>query len=62
MRQIKIHFWSHFAWPNRMRGEERRNEEEEEEEEEGEEGEDQKGMVSSWNQVYFGFLGFWFGD
>ena len=34
-------------------GEERK--EEEEEEEEGEEvGEDQKGMFSFWNQVYFG--------
>ena len=36
--------------------------EEEEEEEGGEEEEDQKGMFLSWNQVYFGFLRFWFGD
>ena len=37
-------------------------EEEKEEEERGEEEEDQKGMFLSWNQVYFGFLGFWYGD
>ena len=37
--------------------------EEEEEEEEGEEEEeDQKGMFLPWNQVYFRFLGFWYGD
>ena len=43
---------------------ERKEQEGEEEEEEGggEEEEDQKGMFLSWNQVYFGFLGFWYGD
>ena len=34
----------------------------EEEKEGGEEKEDKKGMFLSWNQVYFGFLGFWYGD
>ena len=60
-----ITFCSHLARATRRRGGEGRKEEEEEEEEE-EEGEeleeDQKGMFLSWNQVYFGFLGFWYGD
>ena len=40
-------------------GEEKR--EEEEEEGRGEE-EDQKGMFSTWGQVYFDFLRLWFGE
>ena len=39
-----------------------RKEEEEEEEGGGGGEEDKKGMFLSWNQVYFGFLRFWFGD
>ena len=54
-----ITFCSHLARATRKRGEKGRKEEEEE----GEElEEDQKGMFLSWNQVYFGFLGFWYGD
>ena len=34
----------------------------EEEEEGGEEEEDQKGMLSTWDQVYFDFLRLWFGE
>ena len=58
MRQTKVSFWSQKARAKRGRGEEGRKEEEEG----GEEEEDQKGMFSSWDQVYFGFLGFWFGE
>ena len=52
------HFWLGLhGWRRKER-----KEEEEEEEEEEEVGEDQKGMFLSWNYVYFGFLGFWYGD
>ena len=41
----------------------RKEEEEKEEEgEEEEEEEEQKGIFSSWDHGYFGFLGFWYGD
>ena len=44
------------------RGKERRKGREEEEEEGRGEEEDQKGMFSTWDQVYFDFLRLWFGE
>ena len=56
---ILFHFW---LGQNVGEGGEEGRKEEEEEEEGGEEEEDQKGMFSSWDQVYFDFLRFWFGE
>ena len=57
MRQTNVSFGLKRLGLQVLVRKEEEKEEEEEEEGEGEE-EDKKGMFLSWNQVYFGFLGF----